>query len=189
MKKKLTLIAAIAAVCVTLAGCNGNTSTPASGVTSTGSVSESDAPSGNAADSADGQSSADGEQTSGLAGKTAKIMDEIELPKGMKEMSSETLKMYGIEETDVTDYAGYFCASGATPDEFGIFETADANAADRVKTALEGRISSQRKTYIDSGYTPDEEYKLDDSFVEVNGNTVTYAITADNSRAKEIFGE
>lgn len=181
MKKKLTFIAAIAAACFTLTGCNNSTSTPASSVPESNSSVQTENPSENADNS---------ETTSGtLADKTAKMMDEIELPKGMTEMSADTLKMYGIEESDVTDFSGYICASGATPDEFGIFVTVDADAADRVKTALERRISSQRKTYIDSGYTPDEAYKLDDSFAEVSGTTVTYAISADNSRAREILSE
>ena len=37
-------------------------------------------------------------------------------------------------------------------------------------------------------YTPAEMYKFDDSFVNVNGDTVSYAVCANNELAKNIFG-
>ena len=36
-------------------------------------------------------------------------------------------------------------------------------------------------------YTPEEMYKFDDCFVKLNGTTVYYAITADNTKAEEIL--
>lgn len=172
MKKKLIFIAVLAAVCAAFTGCSGKAG-------NSGSNSDSAA--------ASNPTSADNAESVSYSDKTAKLMDEVEFPKGMVEMSENNLKMYGIDAADTADYSGYLCASGAMPDEFGIFEAVDADAADRIKSALESRIESQRKTYTD--YTPDEVYKLDDSFVEINGNVVCYAICADNSKAKEIFAE
>lgn len=172
MKKKLVFIAALATVCAVFTGCGGKAN----------SASNSDL-----SVTSDSTSADDNAESVSYSDKTAKLMDEVEFPKGMVEMSADNLKMYGIDVSDTVNYSGYLCASGAMPDEFGIFEAVDADAADRIKTALESRIESQRKTYTD--YTPDEVYKLDDSFVEVNGNVVCYAICADNSKAKEIFAE
>lgn len=92
---------------------------------------------------------------------------------------------FGITADMVSDHVLYVCGSGAMPDEFGIFVASSADAAAQIKEKLENRIAYQKETY--TTYTPDEVYKLDDSFVEANGNTVFYAICADNSKAREIL--
>ena len=61
-----------------------------------------------------------------------------------------------------------------------------AKKADEIKTALEKRVDNQKSTYKD--YTPDEMYKFDDCFVKQDGNTVYYAVTADNTKAADILG-
>lgn len=141
---------------------------------------------GNSGESSQGGSSAVSENKLSASEKTKKLMDEIKFP-SMVEVKSEKLEIYyNISESDITEYSAYICGSAAMPDEIGVFVTKDADTAAKLKEAAEKRIESQRKTYAD--YKPDEMYKFDDSFVNVSGNTVSYAICADNAKAKEIFG-
>lgn len=136
--------------------------------------------------SAQGGSSVVSENKLSAGEKTKKLMDEVKFP-SMVEVKAEKLELYfDVSESDLTEYSAYICGSGAMPDEIGVFTAKDADTAAKLKEAVEKRIESQRKTYAD--YKPDEMYKLDDSFISVNGNTVSYAICADNAKAKEIFG-
>lgn len=141
-----------------------------------------------------GGSSQNSSQTSSSASQSAlslnertkKLMDEVTFP-SMVEVNQEKLELYfDVSEGDVTEYSAYICGSGAMPDEFGVFTAKDADTAAKLKASIEKRIESLRKTYAD--YTPKEMYKLDDSFVNVNGNTVSYAVCADNAKAKDILG-
>lgn len=141
-----------------------------------------------------GGSSQNSSQTSSSASQSAlslnertkKLMDEVTFP-SMVEVNQDKLELYfDVSEGDVTEYSAYICGSGAMPDEFGVFTAKDADTAAKLKASIEKRIESLRKTYAD--YTPKEMYKLDDSFVNVNGNTVSYAVCADNAKAKDILG-
>ena len=117
--------------------------------------------------------------------KTAKLLGAVEFP-SMVEISADKLDIYfGIAEDEVKEYSVYICGSAAMPDEFGVFVAKDADTAAKIKTAVEKRIEAQRKTYSD--YKPDEMYKIDSSFVNVNGTSVSYAICADNTKAAEIL--
>ena len=117
--------------------------------------------------------------------KAEKLLGAVEFP-SMVEVTADKLDIYfGIAEDEVKEYSVYICGSAAMPDEFGVFVAKDADTAAKIKTAVEKRIEAQKKTYSD--YKPDEMYKIDDSFVNVNGNNVCYAICADNAKAAEIL--
>lgn len=117
--------------------------------------------------------------------KTEKLLGAVEFP-SMVEISADKLDIYfGIAEDEVKEYSVYICGSAAMPDEFGVFVAKDADTAAKIKTAVEKRIEAQKKTYSD--YKPDEMYKIDSSFVNVNGTSVSYAICADNTKAAEIL--
>lgn len=165
---KKTAIILIFAACVMLAGCGDNSSS--------GSGSD------NSGNSVVGESDA----AKTPAEKTAELSETIELP-SMVEVTSDNLSLrYGIDAESVEDFSAYICGSGAFPDEFGIFVAVDSDAASEIKAALESRVEKQRSTYTD--YTPDEMYKFDDCFVKQSGNTVYYAICADNTAAEDILG-
>lgn len=117
--------------------------------------------------------------------KVAELAGEIELP-SMAEVTSENLHTFlGIDAESVTEFSAQVCASGAMPDEFGVFVAVDGDAAAEIKTTLENRVEKQRDTYKD--YTPDEMYKFDDCFVKQDGNNVYYAICANNELAADIL--
>lgn len=166
MKKNITIAALAAALLLT--GCsNGNSS--ASGQSSASESSAADTEIKTAAEKADA------------------VLAEITFSGEMVAVDSDTLEFrYGFIADGISDYAAYLCGSGAYPDEFGIFTADSSDKADEIKTALEKRIDNQKATYQD--YTPDEMYKFDDCFVKQDGNTVYYAVTADNTKAADILG-
>lgn len=166
MKKNITIAALAAALLLT--GCsNGNSSS--SGQSSASESSAADTEIKTAAEKADA------------------VLAEITFSGEMVAVDSDTLEFrYGFTADGISDYAAYLCGSGAYPDEFGIFTADSSDKADEIKTALEKRIDNQKATYQD--YTPDEMYKFDDCFVKQDGNTVYYAVTADNTKTADILG-
>lgn len=125
------------------------------------------------------------DNTSALSRKTSALIEELGLS-SMVEVQSVNLNLFfGIDEGDITEFSAYLCGSGAVPDEFGIFAAKDEETASHIAEALNDRVERQRKAFKD--YLPNEMYKFDDCFVEVNGNVVIYAVCAENSRAKEIL--
>lgn len=126
------------------------------------------------------------DNTPDISKKTSALLEAIDLPE-MVEITADGLNLFfGVDEADVSDFSAYLCGSGAMPDEFGVFIVKDADAADRVAAALNERAERQRKMFKD--YLPNEMYKFDDCFVEINGTVVTYAVCADNSKARELLG-
>lgn len=120
------------------------------------------------------------------AERTAELLGAVEFPEMVEVTSDKLLAYYGIDEADVTDMSAYRVGSGAFPDQFGVFVAADADAAGRVKSAVEAYVESERSDFAD--YTPDEMYKFDDCFVKVTDTTVIYAVCADNATAEDILG-
>lgn len=172
--KKTILIALCAAFCLALCGCDGGND-PSDNPGSSSQVNPAGDPSDN---------SSDGETVS-IQSKAEQLLNEVEFP-SMIEVASDKLDVYfKIDEDDVSEFAAYICPSGAAPDEFGIFAAKDAEAAARIKGALDKRVQDQYDTF--ESYTPDAMYRFDDAFVEVNGTTVIYAICDNNEKAKEIL--
>ncbi len=121
------------------------------------------------------------------AEKADALMAEVTFSGEMVAVEADTMELrLGFNADGISDYAVYICGSGAYPDEFGIFTADSSEKADEIKAALEKRIESQKETYTD--YTPEEMYKFDDCFVKQDGNTVYYAVTADNTKAADILG-
>ena len=117
--------------------------------------------------------------------KAAELLGAVTFPEMVSKDMEFVEYTFGITSDMVTEHVLYVCGSGAMPDEFGIFVASSADAAASIKTKVDNRIAYQKDTYI--SYTPGEVYKLDDSFCEMTGNTVVYAICADNGRARDIL--
>ena len=169
MKNNIAIAALAAALLLT--GCsNGNSSASEQ---SSSSVSES-------------ASTAEAELKT-AAEKADAVLANITFSGEMVAVDTDTIDVrFGFSADGISDYAAYICGSGAYPDEFGVFNADSAEKADEIKTALEKRVDNQKSTYKD--YTPDEMYKFDDCFVKQDGNTVYYAVTADNTKAADILG-
>ncbi len=164
---KKTLIAILtAAACLSLAGCDKDP----------GSGSNSD------------NSSVESNSAASPAEKTSQLLGEVEFPEMRRlETADELTAILGVNESDLTDYAVYICPSGMSPDEFGVLVAKDESAAAAIKTTIESRIQYQNDTFRDYPLAAAEVYKLSDAFVEIDGNTVFYAICADNTKAREIL--
>lgn len=176
MKKTITVAAILAALLLT--GCSGNNGSGASESTSASS----------SADNSSASSAAESGQSSAASAKekAEKLLAEVEFAGEMVEVTGENMELrLGFSADGITDFAAYTCGSGAYPDEFGVFVAENSDKAAEIKTALDARIETQRSTYQD--YTPEEMYKFDDCVVKQDGNTVYYAITADNAKAEEIL--
>ena len=168
MKKNIAIAALCAAMLLT--GCSGGSQSSSQGA----SESKPDA------------STAE-ETLTTAAEKADALMSEGTFSGEMVAVDSDSIELrLGFSADGIADYAAYICGSGAYPDEFGIFTADSSEKADEIKTALEKRVESQKATYAD--YTPEEMYKFDDCFIKQEGNTVYYAVTADNTRAADILG-
>ncbi len=162
--KRLTAILFTAALALTT-GCGNNSDSDVSSGAVSGATSEADVKS--------------------APERVAELAGQVELP-SMAEVTADNLHTFlGIDSEKISEFSAQICASGAMPDEFGVFVAVDGEAAAEIKSTLESRIEKQRDTYKD--YTPDEMYKFDDCFVEQNGNCVFYAICADNTLAADIL--
>ncbi|MDE7361683.1 MAG: DUF4358 domain-containing protein [Oscillospiraceae bacterium] len=123
------------------------------------------------------------ESVSALSEKTTALAARLGLSE-MTEIAADDLSVYfDLGAEDIVDFSVRVNASGASPDEFGVFTAVDGSAAAKIEAALNKRIEQQRKAFED--YIPAEMFKFYDCFVEVSGCTVVYAVCADNSLAKE----
>lgn len=157
--KKLISIFVSAILCVTLAGCGSDNS---------------------------GKSPA--ERTSALTSTLSDAASSAgtRLPEMVSVAAGTLHDRFLIDEADVSEFSAYVCGNGSSPREYGVFTAKDADAAKRIADALNSHIEIHRKTF--ETYKPDEMYKFDDSFVEINGNVVSYAVCEDNGKAKELLG-
>ena len=98
--------------------------------------------------------------------------------------TSVAAKLYGVDAATVSDSQVY-CSTKATTEEIGLFKCTDEAAAEKLLTAGEARVESQRTTY--SAYAPGEMPKLDDAIVKQSGSYVVYVVTADRAKAQAVL--
>lgn len=177
---KRAMSIAMAAALALMAGCGDKTGSD----NQSGTLDVSDASNASSASNASNVATSEADVKS-ASERVAELAGQIELP-SMAEVTADNLSTFlGIDSEKVSEFSAQICASGAMPDEFGVFVAVDENAAADIKSTLESRIEKQRDTYKD--YTPDEMYKFDDCFAEQDGNCVFYAICADNKLAADIL--
>ncbi len=177
---KRAMAIAMAAALALMAGCGDKTGSD----NQSGTLDVSDASNASSASNASNVATSEADVKS-ASERVAELAGQIELP-SMAEVTADNLSTFlGIDPEKVSEFSAQICASGAMPDEFGVFVAVDEDAAADIKSTLESRIEKQRDTYKD--YTPDEMYKFDDCFAEQDGNCVFYAICADNKLAADIL--
>ena len=180
MKKTALILAVAALICTAFTACSG-------GGSSDSAPSSSTASSGGA--STDQSSSApESTATVSPSEKTNALKNAVEFPSMVEVTENNLDPYYGIDSADLTDFSAFICPTGVSPDEFGVFVAKDADAAARIEEALKKRVESQDKIFRDYPAAAEYVYKLDDCFVKVNENVVSYAICADNLKAKELLG-
>ena len=94
--------------------------------------------------------------------------------------------LYDIQEGDAANHAVYV-SSGATAEEIAVIEAKDANAAARVKTAVEQRIADLKEGF--ENYVPGEMTKLNNPVIEVKGKYVLLCICDKPDEARKVIGK
>ena len=87
---------------------------------------------------------------------------------------SDMLDMYGIEKADMKQFFGAVNSSGIKADEIVLVEATSADAAGRVKEALEKRLNNKRAET--ENYLPDEFAVIKECSVNVSGNFVSMIV-------------
>ena len=107
--------------------------------------------------------------------KLSEIYAAFELGDNMMTFTQEDLSdLYGIEEADVKQFAGGVNTTGVKCDEILLVEANDADAAARVKEAMDNRYQSKLNEL--DGYLPDEYAIAKQCSVTTNGNFVAMIV-------------
>ncbi len=117
---------------------------------------------------------------------TADVLKEVPINSAVEKTKDDIPDYFaGMDVEKITDASFYLCASGAYPDEIGVFEFAAEADAESGADAVSKHIQRQSDTF--SSYTPDEMYKFENASAIVSGKYVYYLITSDNEKAKEVI--
>jgi len=114
------------------------------------------------------------------------ITAEIEIPSAVGK-KTEDMEFF-ISELDtsyIVELSYLICASGAYPDELLIIKFKTSTDANTAKSAVQGRLDSQKETFRD--YAPAEMYKFDDAVIQASSNWLFFYITENNAKVKEII--
>lgn len=117
---------------------------------------------------------------------SGEIKDGIAFEDELNECSRDAVffKKYAVEEEDVVKQSTYF-STNATTEEISVVECKDEEAAKRVQTAFEQRISEQKSVF--ESYAPDEIARLDKAIVKTLGKYAVLCVTADPDKAEKII--
>lgn len=89
--------------------------------------------------------------------------------------------IYQISAEDVVQQQ-VVVSTGATAEEIAVFEAVDAEAAQRIETAVLQRVADQKASFED--YLPAELPKLTDPFILVKGKYVILCVSDHNEEVK-----
>ena len=127
-----------------------------------------------------------GESAQDAAGLAQRLRNEITYQDDLNEVDLETAGMFlsfgdaGIEEAYIYE------SSGATAEEIVVVKGSSKEDADKLKSALENRVSEQKEAYED--YVPEELKKLSEAVVVIKDNTAVLSVSDEPDKAKEIIG-
>ncbi len=114
------------------------------------------------------------------------LLDGADFDDELAEVSEKVVagQYQGLDMSDVVSCKVYISGT-ASGDELSVFEAKDAEAAQRIKTVTETRLSSLIEQYSD--YAPDKVPKLEDPVLVVEGNYVVLCVSNDNAKAQELL--
>ena len=98
---------------------------------------------------------------------------------------NDMLDVYGIQAADMKQFAAAVNTSGIDCDEVVLVEAKDADAASRVKEALDKRY--QAKLNETKDYLPDEYTKISACKVEISGRYVSMIVSADAEELTRLY--
>jgi hypothetical protein len=124
-------------------------------------------------------------QTLDPARLAEELIDGVPFGEALTPLEAENaLRLYRIDSEDALQVVAYV-GTGATVDEFSIWESAGGSAAKRIQECLQNRIDEQKEGYSD--YMPKEVPKLDHAVLIQEGDWVILCISEDADTAKEII--
>lgn len=118
---------------------------------------------------------------------TAAVIAEVPINSAVEKTKDDINNYFvGMDVDTVVEASFYLCGSAAYPDEVGVIEFDSAENASKGVDVVADRIQRQQDTY--SSYAPDEMYKFgNNASAYVSGSYVYYTVTSDNEKAKEII--
>ena len=100
---------------------------------------------------------------------------------------NDLMDLYGINSADVKQYAAAVNTSGIDCDEVVLAEAVDADAAARIKTALDNHY--QAKLNETESYLPDEYAIIKTCSVTTDGNYVAMIVAPNAEELTKIYSE
>ena len=111
----------------------------------------------------------------------AEIVQKIKQASDISQMhvadAAKLKQLYGINSSDLKDFALYTASSYIKADEIGVFEAKDASGVDTIKADVTKRIDAQAQSF--KGYLPNQYYLIQHNILEVKGDYVILIISKD----------
>lgn len=118
----------------------------------------------------------------------AAVMAKFTFDGEMMDLSvADLLDFYGIEAADVKQHAARIATTGIDCDEVVLIEAVNAEAAARVKTALDNRY--QAKLNETDNYLPDENAIIKTCSVTISENYVAMIVAPNAADLVKIYNE
>lgn len=118
-----------------------------------------------------------------------KVMEDMKAILENKDMmdldESDLMSYYGIEASQVKQFAVYIDSTGIKGDEIILIEGIDADAAKSIKEKIDARYQEKENTM--KTYQPEEYAVLKKSKVEQNGNYISLIVSPQGDDLKEIY--
>ena len=116
------------------------------------------------------------------------VLASFELGEEMMSLTEEDLSdIYGIEAEDMAQFAACINSTGIKADEIVLVEAVDAEAAERVKEALDNRFQSKLNEL--DGYLPEEYAVASACSVEIEGNFVSMIVAPNAADLTKLYAE
>lgn len=116
------------------------------------------------------------------------VMASFGLGEEMMALTEEDMEdIYGIEAADMVQFAATVNDSGIKADEIVLVEAVDADAAARVKEALDNRFQSKLNEL--DNYLPEEFAVASACSVEINGNFVSMIVAPNAADLVKLYSE
>ena len=120
-----------------------------------------------------------------------KVMEDMKAILENKDMmdldESDLMSYYGIEASQVKQFAVYIDSTGIKGDEIILIESIDADAAKSIKEKIDARYQEKENTM--KTYQPEEYAVLKKSKVEQNGNYISLIVSPQGDDLKEIYNK
>lgn len=120
-----------------------------------------------------------------------KVMEDMKAIMENKDMmdldESDLMSYYGIEASQVKQFAVYIDSTGIKGDEIILIEGIDADAAKSIKEKIDARYQEKENTM--KTYQPEEYAVLKKSKVEQNGNYISLIVSPQGDDLKEIYNK